>query len=118
MLLRRREPVVTKECDEVSAEEDDKPPRLLSYGFDFGNSERWYHAYIYRERPYRAYVDLLGWNDPPVTRWWRRASHDPYLRAIHRHLCADAGRPVDVYIKRRGLRRALIHRGWERKQVA
>lgn len=119
MLRQMLEPVVTKDYHEDFVEEDDETYRYRDYGFDFGESERRYRAWIWIDEPEAAYVDRLGWNDPPLTRSWRRASRDPYLRSIHRHLCVDAGRPVDVYISRRGLRRALVERGWwERRWVA
>ena len=118
MLRQMHEPVVTKEYHEDFVEEDDETYRYWSYVFDFGENERRYHAWVYPDQPEASYVDRNGLERPALTQWWRRPSRDPYLRSIHRHLCVDAGRPVDVYIKRRGLRRALVEKGWwERRWV-
>lgn len=41
-----REPAVTKEYHEDFVEEDDETYRYWSYVFDFGESERRYHAWV------------------------------------------------------------------------
>jgi hypothetical protein len=87
-----QEPKVTKEYFEDLGERDaegfyDYAYRYWGYSFDFG--ERQYGVRVYIDEPGVAFV-----NGP--TRW-SEAPRDPYLRAIVRHVEADAG-PVEVRI--------------------
>jgi hypothetical protein len=59
------------------------------YRFDFG--ERAYEARVYRDAPELAFVS-------GPTRW-SQAPSDPYLRAVARHLEAEAG-ASEVHLRR------------------
>jgi hypothetical protein len=89
-----RAPKVTKEYKEELGGRDaagfyDYAYRYWEYIFEFG--DRSYRVRLYTDEPDVAYVT-------GPTRW-TEALRDPYLRAIARHLGADAG-PVEVRILR------------------
>lgn len=78
-----READVSKEYHEDVVDEIDEEYRWWEYAFDFG--DRRYRARVYTDEPAIAHVDRVPW-DARTTPWWRRASRDPYLHAIHHHL--------------------------------
>jgi hypothetical protein len=91
-----REPSVKKEYIENVVEEVGETYRYWDYAFDFG--DRRYSTRVYTDEPEVAYVDRSPL-DRPLKRWWKGASRDPHLRAIHRHLRADTGRRIEVHVQ-------------------